>query len=370
MGSEDYRILFAGGGTGGHIYMALAIADCILSSTPSTKVLFAGATEGLESQIVPRSGYQLETIDIGGLKSVGIKKTLMTFFQLLPGMFKASRIVRDFNPSIIVGVGGYASGLFMLAGRLKQIPLLLIEPNAYPGMTNRIVARWVDKAVVAYEETARWFGEKATLSGIPVRKEFFDIAPVTDAQGPLRLLVFGGSRGSVPINTLVCEALPHLDQESVKIVHQTGLADYDRVNGLYAEQNFPAEIMEYIEDMPFYFAWADLIISRSGASTIAEITASGRPALLIPLPHATDDHQRKNAEALSARGAARLLDQYRSSGQTLADEIQKLGKDRRLLVGMAASSRSLSKPTSTLEIAKIVERVVSQEDLSTREEDS
>jgi len=358
MGTEIGRILFAGGGTGGHIYMAIAIADHIQAHNPSTEILFAGATAGLESQIVPRHGYQLKTIDIGGLKSVGIKKTLATLFQLIPGMVDANRIVRDFAPSLIVGVGGYASGLFMLAGKLSRIPLLLIEPNVYPGLTNRVLARWVDRAAVAYEETSSWFGDQAAVTGIPVREEFFKVAPVTESRGPLRLLVFGGSRGSVPINTLLCEALPYLSEDSVRIVHQTGYADYDRVADIYAGLQFKAKILEYIEDMPAFFAHADVILSRAGASTVAEVTAAGRPSLLIPLPHATDDHQRKNAEALAARGAALVLDQHETSGESLANTIQSLGNDRKSLARMAAASKRLAKPDSIEEIVSLMEEIV------------
>jgi UDP-N-acetylglucosamine--N-acetylmuramyl-(pentapeptide) pyrophosphoryl-undecaprenol N-acetylglucosamine transferase len=180
--------------------------------------------------------------------------------------------------------------------------------------------------------------------------------------------VFGGSRGSVPINTLVCEALPYLDQENIKIVHQTGEADYDRVKTLYANHQFPAEVRQYIEDMPSYFATTDLIISRSGASTVAEITASGRPSILIPLPHATDDHQRKNAEALSVRGAAVMLDQHGASGETLAKMIQSLAKERRQLVEMASQSKRLSRPNSTREIVKLMAELSSKDPFS-REKD-
>jgi UDP-N-acetylglucosamine--N-acetylmuramyl-(pentapeptide) pyrophosphoryl-undecaprenol N-acetylglucosamine transferase len=357
MRTEIDRVLFAGGGTGGHVYMAIALADLIQAKNPSVKILFAGAAAGLESQILPHSEYELKTIQIGGLKSVGLRKALTTLVQLIPGMFTANRIVRNFGPSLIVGVGGYASALFMVAGKVSSIPLLLIEPNVFPGFTNRILARWVDKAAVAYEETATWFGTKATITGIPVRDEFFTTAPATEPQGPLRLLVFGGSRGSVPINDLLCEALPHLSHDTVKIVHQTGYADYKRVAALYENERFDAEVLEYIEDMPSYFANTDVIVSRAGASTVAEVTAAGRPSILIPLPHATDDHQRKNAEALASRGAALLLDQHKTSGQELADTIVSLQNDRKRLTKMAEASRKLARPNSTAEIVKLMEQI-------------
>jgi len=357
MGTAMKRILFAGGGTGGHIYMAIALADYIRDYQPPVEVLFAGAKTGLESQILPRIGYRLETIDIGGLKKVGLRKSLTTLARLVPGLAAARRIVREFAPSIIVGVGGYASGPFMLAGRLSQIPLLLIEPNVYPGLTNRIVARWVHRAAVAYEETAGWFGDKAVLTGIPVRSEFYRVPPPVESGGPLRLLLFGGSRGSVPINTLVCEALPFLDSDSIQIVHQTGFADNKRVASAYAKEKFDATILDYIEDMPSSFAEAELILSRAGASTVAEITAAGRPSLLIPLPHATDNHQHRNAQALAARGAALLLDQFETSGEKLALTLDSLRKNRARLSKMAEASRRLARPTSTQEIIHLMEEI-------------
>jgi len=350
--------LFAGGGTGGHIYMAIAIADHIHSHNPAAKTLFAGATAGLESQIIPLTKYPLKTIEIGGLKGVGFSKTFKTLFQLLPGFLAARRIVREFGPNLIVGVGGYASGLFMLAGRLSKIPLLLIEPNVVPGLTNRILARWVDKAAVAYEETARWFGERAVLTGIPVREKFFQVEPGTEFEGPLRILVFGGSRGSVPINELFCKALPYLDTTRLEIVHQTGITDYNRVSEIYRNHRFDAQVRKYIDDMPAAFANSDLIISRSGASTVAEVTAAGRPSLLIPFPQATDDHQRKNAEALADRGAALVLDQRRTSGENLARVIQMLDNDRTKLVQMATASKKLARPESTLKIVNLMEALV------------
>jgi len=337
--------------------MAIALTEYVLHIRPSAKILFAGATAGLESQIVPRSGYQLRTINIGGLKSVGVKKTVSTLIQLLPGLVRALGIVRDFNPSLIVGVGGYASGLFMMAGKLLRMPLLLIEPNVYPGLTNRILARIVDKAAVAYEETARWFGPKAAVTGIPVRREFFSVAPPMAIRESLHLLVFGGSRGSVPINTLLCQTLPNLPTEDLRIVHQTGPADYDRVLDIYKQHQFEARILKYIEDMPSFFADADIILSRAGASTVAEVTAAGRASLLIPLPHATDDHQRKNAEALASRGAAMVLKQHETSAKTLAEVILSLQGNRGRLVEMATASKQMAKPNSTEDIVRLMEEI-------------
>jgi UDP-N-acetylglucosamine--N-acetylmuramyl-(pentapeptide) pyrophosphoryl-undecaprenol N-acetylglucosamine transferase len=245
----------------------------------------------------------------------------------------------------------------MMAGKLLRIPLLLIEPNVYPGLTNRILARVVDKAAVAYEETAQWFGPKAMVTGIPVRREFFTVNPPSAIRESLHLLVFGGSRGSVPINTLMCQALPNLGKVDLKVVHQTGSADHDRVFDMYTRHRFEATILKYIENMPSCFSDADLILSRAGASTVAEITAAGRASLLIPLPHATDDHQLKNAEALASRGAALVLKQQETSAETLVEVILSLKDNRKRLIEMASASKRMAKPNSTEDIVELMEEI-------------
>ena len=356
--NREKRVLFAGGGTGGHVFMAVAIARSLRDRDPDVAIRFVGTPGGLENRILPSLGIDLDTLEIGKLKRVGLMKVVSTVLQLPGSLWKARRILRSFSPSVVVGLGGYSSGPVVLVAAWTGVPSLLIEPNSHPGLTNRLLARWVDRAAVAFQESGRWFGSKARLTGIPVRKEFYEIEEVRVSPGPLRVLVFGGSQGSQAINTLVCEALPFLSPESVRLTHQTGPADYSRVKQCYDSQSFPGEIVPFINTMPGYFKHADLIVSRAGASTVAEIAAAGRPSILIPFPYATDDHQRKNALALKSQNAALVLEQDTVSGEELAEMLSSLAAERELLCGMSGASRELSRPDSVDRINQVIDELV------------
>jgi UDP-N-acetylglucosamine--N-acetylmuramyl-(pentapeptide) pyrophosphoryl-undecaprenol N-acetylglucosamine transferase len=351
------KVMFAGGGTGGHVYMSVAIVQELKARSPALEVLFAGTAEGLESRILPRLGYRLETIRIGGMKQVGLIRRLRTFAQLPASVAKSLRIVRSFRPNVMVGLGGYSSGPPLLAGGILGIPSLLIEPNVYPGFANRLLRPFAGAAAVAFEETARWFGAKARVTGVPVRREFF-LVRKRDFRKPPTVLVFGGSRGSRPINRIVVDALPHLPRGQVRLIHQTGAEDYESVAEAYRIAGWEAEVAPYIDDMPSVFGRADLLICRAGASTIAEIAAAGRPALLIPFPHAADDHQRHNARTLEAQGAAVLLDQERTSGSALARTVVALVSDRPRLARMAEKCAALGRPDAADQIIDLMEEIV------------
>lgn len=351
------RVLFAGGGTGGHVYMAVAVAEQLTRLHPGIEIVFAGTAQGLESRIVPNFGYRLETIRIGGLKNVGLGRLVRTLWQLPASTVASLRIVRRLRPQTVAGVGGYSSGPIVLAAALLRIPCLVIEPNVHPGFANRLVGRFVRKAAVAYEETARWFRTRAILTGVPIREEFFSQRDHDFRKSPLTVLVFGGSRGSLPLNQLVLAALSDLDGLSVRLIHQTGPEHFEGVNEAYRGHPIEREILPYIDDMPRYFGRADLILSRAGASTIAEVTAAGRPALLVPFPHAADDHQTKNARALEARGAAVTLPEHSTSGALLAEKIRQLETDRSRLEAMAAASRETSRPGAALAVARILAEI-------------
>lgn len=334
--------------------MAISIAQHLKLRQPEVTTLFAGTEDGLESRIVPRLGFKLETIRIGGLKKVGGLQTLKTLFQLPTSLIESLQIVHGFIPQVVVGVGGYSSGPLVFAACLMRIPTLIIEPNVYPGFANRLLSRFARRAAVAFEETAEWFGPKAQVTGVPVRAEFFQV-PTVSPRTPPTLLVFGGSRGSQPINDLLIAALPFLSPEQVSIIHQTGPQHHQDVDRRYQKLGFPAEVLPYIDEMPEYFCKADFLLCRAGASTIAEITAAGKPAILIPFPHATDDHQRRNAEALSSRGAAVLLDQKTIDGKMLAATISELAAESERLVAMSDESRRLGKPMATDRILDLME---------------
>jgi UDP-N-acetylglucosamine--N-acetylmuramyl-(pentapeptide) pyrophosphoryl-undecaprenol N-acetylglucosamine transferase len=335
--------------------MAVALARELRTRRPETGVLFVGTKRGLESAVLGSCGFELATIEVGGLKRVGFRQAMTTMTRLPSSVWQAAKINRGFAPSVIVGVGGYSSGPVLLAGRLQGYPIVLIEPNAYPGLTNRLLARWVDGAAVAFQEAADRLGGRVRLTGVPVREEFHRITASVSAHGPLRLLVTGGSQGSRAINDLLCAGLEWLTPERVRITHQTGRADFARVLEAYRNRGPHGDVVEFIEDMPASFAASDLVVCRAGASTVAELAAAGRPAVLVPFPGAADDHQRKNALAMARRGAALMLEQEQTCGRDLAAELLRLADDRTELQRMAEAAKSMATPTSTGSILQLLE---------------
>lgn len=355
--SKLRRVLFAGGGTGGHVFMSVALAQELKRIAPEVEVLFVGTKRGLEARVVEPLGFRLATIEVGALNKVGLKKMLSSLFGIPFAIWSGGRIVRVFRPDIIVGVGGYSSGPVVLAGKLMGCRAVLIEPNAYPGLTNRLLRRWVDAAAVAFEEAGRAFGAKARVTGIPIRGEFHRVEPQCSTSGPLSVLVTGGSQGSTPINRLVCDALSFLPPGKVQIIHQTGRFDLKQVTESYREKNFPAQITDFIDNIPDLLGRIDLVVSRAGASTVAELTAAGKPSILIPFPQAADDHQRKNAAALVKRGAALMLEQNQTSGRELAELLIRLADNREELRTMAEASRSLARPGSVAAILDLLNQL-------------
>jgi len=351
------RVLFAGGGTGGHVFMAVALAQELKRLDPTCEVLFVGTRQGLEARLVEPLGFRLETVNIGGLNRVDVTKAVVTLARLPFTVLQGARLVGRFSPSVIVGVGGYSSGPVVLGGKLAGYPSIVIEPNAYPGMANRLLARWVDGAAIAFEEAAGQFGGKARVTGIPIRREFFSVTGTIADNGALRLLVFGGSQGSRPINNLMCEAIKWLPEDRVKIVHQTGKADHERVQSAYGQLGRKAQVVEFIHEMPQVFARTDLIIARAGASTVAELTAAAKACILIPFPKAADDHQRRNALALGKRHAAVVLEQDKITGKELAETVLKLAENRDELRRMSAASKQLARPDSVEMILQLMAEV-------------
>lgn len=355
------RVIFAGGGTGGHVFMATAIAS-ELTANFSTEVLFIGTEGGLESRIVPKLGFQLKTIRIGGLKKMAFSKRLRSLAQIPLCSLDTMRLVRGFRPSVVVGVGGYSSGPVVLISSLLRYPSLIIEPNAFPGFTNRLLSRFIDRAAVAFQETADWFGhEKAIVTGIPVRKGFHEITRAVGERSRLQILIFGGSQGSVSINSLMLRALQHLNIDRLQILHQTGKLDFERVRREYEKRASEAKVTEFIDDMAQAFEWSDLIICRAGGSTIAELTASGRPSILIPFPHAADDHQLQNALAIERKGAALVLEEEEATPEDLARIIEGLNSDRPRLRKMSAAAKEHARPKSTHQIIRLMEEISWQE---------
>jgi UDP-N-acetylglucosamine--N-acetylmuramyl-(pentapeptide) pyrophosphoryl-undecaprenol N-acetylglucosamine transferase len=353
------RAILAGGGTGGHVIPALAIAN-ELKKSYAAEVLFIGTARGIENRLVPAAGYPLQLVRVGALKNVSFMTRAKTAFHLPRAVWDAGRMLNEFAPDVVIGVGGYASGPAMLAAVVKHIPTLAFEPNVVPGFANRVVARFVSGAAVHFEETAKYF-RHTEVTGVPVRQAFFDIE--AKRSGTPTLLVFGGSQGAHAINDAMIRCLPELRRQApgIHIIHQTGERDYNDALAAYGSLGESAEVSKFIEDMPSAFSLADLVVCRSGASTVAEITAAGKPAIFVPFPRAADDHQRVNAEALEREGAAVVVEESKLEGVWLAETIAALLNDSRRLQAMSDAARSLAHPNAARDIAAMAVRVAGVE---------
>jgi UDP-N-acetylglucosamine--N-acetylmuramyl-(pentapeptide) pyrophosphoryl-undecaprenol N-acetylglucosamine transferase len=346
------HVVIAGGGTGGHLFPGIAVARELLSRRPDASVSFAGTARGIEGRVVPREGFELDTIRSGGLKGKSIADRLRGATLVPLGILDAWRIIARRRPGLVIGVGGYSSGPVVLVAALRGIPTMLLEQNAVPGLTNRLLARVVRAAAVTYDSTRAFFGDKAVVSGNPVRAEFVSGMYATPQEGGhaqssgVGVLIFGGSQGAHAINVAMVEAASRLAAFEVplRITHQTGEKDVDMVRAGYAAAGLQAEVEPFLYDMARRIGQADLIVSRAGATTLAELTAAGKPAILVPLPTATDDHQRKNAEALASSGAAQVLLQDEMTGETLAGRIASLARDVSGRARMSAAARALARP--------------------------
>ena len=346
------RIVVAGGGTGGHLYPGIAVAREILRRQPQAQVSFAGTERGIESRVIPREGFALDVLRSAGLKGKSITSLLRGMALLPLSGTDAWRIISRRRPHLVIGVGGYSSGPVVMAAAVRRIPTLLLEQNAVPGLTNRLLARVVSAVAVTFDSTLAFFGRRGFVTGNPVRDEFFDPAPAASSIGPPRILIFGGSQGAHAINMAMVEAAPRLAAQPgrVAITHQTGERDLERVRDGYRRAGLEARVEPFLFAMDREMKSADLVICRAGATTLAELTAAGRPSLLVPLPTATDDHQRKNAEVLVAAGAADMIEQSSLTGERLAQRIEELIADGGRLQRMSAAARGFARPDAARRI--------------------
>ncbi len=356
------RALIAAGGTGGHIYPGIAVAKETLRREPQSEIRFVGTARGLETKLVPQAGFQLSIIDSAGLKSVGAIARARGL-AVLPRSFQAARrVIREFRPDVVIGAGGYVSGPVVLTAALMKRPTLVMESNALPGLTNRVLARFVDQAAVSFEASLPFFRGKGVVTGNPVRREFFEIPARQRDATRFSLLVFGGSQGAHAINEAMVAALPQLEavRGRLLITHQTGEADFEIVRKAYLDSGWGEQITakRYIDDMVASFAEADLIICRAGATTTAELIAAGKAAIMIPFPLAADDHQRKNAEALAAEGAARMILQKDLTGTSLAKDIVRLVRDVDEVTRMEQASRKMARGDAAVVVVDLIEELV------------
>jgi UDP-N-acetylglucosamine--N-acetylmuramyl-(pentapeptide) pyrophosphoryl-undecaprenol N-acetylglucosamine transferase len=355
------RILIAGGGTGGHIIPALAVARELVDRY-SADVLFVGTNRGMEIRLVPEAGFRLRTIDVGPLKNVSIATRIRTLFQLPKSILDCRRLIRDFNPGAALGVGGYASGPAMAAALQLKVPTMVFEPNAMPGLANRLVGKRVRAAAVNFASAKRWF-HLSEVTGIPVRPEFFHLHPPAEATP--HLLVFGGSQGARIFNNNLPKVIAKLLDAvpGLTVLHQSGVRSGEVTQAAYeASGADPSrwEVVPFINNMPEQFAQAHLVMARSGASTVAELAAAGKPALLVPFAAAADQHQRRNAEVMVDSGAAVMLQEgeLEQPGKLLATLVELLNSPDRL-AAMGAAARSQAHPRAAERIAEMLVELAS-----------
>lgn len=344
------RLLLAGGGTGGHLFPAVALAQQLLEEEWQAQVLFVGTDRGIEARILPELNLPLKTIDISGLVGLGWKAKLTLLPQLLRSVRQSMEILESFAPDVVVGVGGYASGPVLLAAKLKRIPFIIHEQNAAFGLTNRLLSRWAERICLSFERTdqRRTLQERTVLTGNPVRRGIALCPPLPETGQTL--LVFGGSRGAQALNQAVVAALPALRTAcpELTIIHQTGTDALEEVRAGYRAAGWdPEQVTPFIDNMADAYARARLVLCRAGATTLAELTVCGRPAVLVPYPFAAADHQTGNARLLAEKGAALLLPQSELNGAKLAQLLGGLLNDQPTLERMSVITRSLGCPDAT-----------------------
>jgi UDP-N-acetylglucosamine--N-acetylmuramyl-(pentapeptide) pyrophosphoryl-undecaprenol N-acetylglucosamine transferase len=350
------KLLIAGGGTGGHVFPALAVAQEWLSRGKEREVVLVGTERGIEMKLVPQAGLPLETLRVAGLKGKGGATLLKNVAMLAPGFLDARRVFHKHKPVAAFGVGGYAAGPMMLATWLGGAPNVIFEPNAEPGLTNKLLAKLSKRIAVGYEISTQRWGKKAVLTGCPVRSEFFSIVP-RKLEMPLHLLITGGSQGALPINRTFVDAMDRLAtrKNELSIVHQTGERDYNAVRTAYARREILAEVVPFLTNMAERFSWADMIVCRAGAITAAEVAAAGRAAIFIPFGAATDSHQLRNAQEMHRMGAGRVITESELTAERLTSEIFALLDEPQQIEKQSRAARELARPQATCDIVNLIE---------------
>lgn len=347
--------LMAGGGTGGHVIPLLAVANELRAR--GHEAYFVGTERGAEARLVPAEGFRLELIRIGGLQGVSARRKIAGMFGLLTGTLRQYARLGSRRPNGVFSLGGYVAGPPVLGALLRRIPIVVMEPNAVPGLTNRWVARYVKRALINFAGTARYFPTGRTeLTGLPVREEFFHLPPRPIGQ-PFTVLVTGGSQGSRTLNDAARAAWPKLKSLGVHLLHQTGAAHYEKLLPEFKAAGVNGEISAFINDMPAAYASADLIICRSGAGAVSELAAAGKPSVLIPFPFATDDHQLHNAEQFQQAGAGLLFSDKQWTGDQMFEVIGDLAKDPERCKAMGEAARKLAHPDAARRAADILEEI-------------
>lgn len=353
------KAIIAGGGTGGHLMPGIAVAKELVRRDPESRILFVGARQGIEVEVVPAEGFELVTLDVGGFKRTGWSRRLGNFIGMGIALARSVRLVSSFEPDAVVGLGGYASFPVMAVATLRGLPRVVMEQNVFPGLANRVLGRRADFVAVPDERAASFFPGRAVVTGNPVRPEFRAIEP-REHRAPFTVLVTGGSQGAESINRAVVDGLSRLHDWTprLRFVHQTGKRQVEEVRRAYADRGFEAEVASFFPNFQDRYASADLVVCRAGATTVEELRASGRAAILIPLPFAADDHQRHNARAMVDRNAAVMIDPVDLSGARLVEEIVGLLERPERIREIENAARQMAIPDADVRIADLIERAI------------
>ncbi len=362
---KQIRLLIAGGGTGGHLFPGVAVAEEVSARNAASLVQFVGTEKGIEARVLPKLGWDLKLIKVSGLKTVGLWGKIRGLLRIPGAIWQSRKVIKAFKPDVVLGVGGYASGPLVLAARLMGRPTAILEQNSVPGMTNKILGKLVRRIFISFDESRRFFpNSKVDFAGNPIRAQIrASLASATSASEgksnkALRVFVFGGSQGAVAVNRVVVSAAAELAERdvAVDIVHQTGTRDLDETVRRYKEAGVDADCRAFIDDMATEYAEADIVVARAGATTIAELGVVGRPAILIPYPHAADNHQELNAKEMADADAALMFRQADLSGTVLADAIAELASDEGRRERMGSAMNALGRPEAATTIANWLEQ--------------
>ena len=358
------RIVIAGGGTGGHLFPGIAIAAEFLKRDPQSRVIFVGTKKGIEHRLLGPLGYELKEIDVEGLKGRGLMALIKGLWAIPNSMWQSIRILKDFHPDVVIGVGGYASGPAVMAAWLMGIPTAIAEQNALAGNTNRILGKFVHKVFLTYEQSKNPFAaQKVQVTGNPVRAAFASgLSENRRAKQSRQILIFGGSQGAAAINKTVLAMLPLMQKmkDKVQIVHQTGEHDLDGVRQAYVQHGIDAQVSPFIVDMASAYAACDLIICRAGATSLAEITVAGKASILIPFPFAANDHQTLNAQAMVEAGAAAMIRESDLTAEKLFSQVENLLGDDQKLRDMEVKSKKLGRPDAAANIVDACMQLVAK----------
>ncbi len=368
------NVIIAGGGTGGHLFPGIAIAEALVERGISSKdeIFFIGTPQGIEARVIPRESYPLKFIRSHGIVGKSFYGKLKAFFYIFFGVLDSFRLLQLINPKIVIGVGGYASFTTVLTACFKHIPTIILEQNSYPGLANKVLAKFVDAIAITYQESISYFPQHKTyLTGNPVRKNIiFKDKKVAYSyfsleEGRYTIFIFGGSAGAHSINRAVCEGLNYIKdlRENIQFIHQTGMADYELIKEIYRKLNFKAFVAPFIYKMAEAYCISDLVICRAGATTLAEITAVGKPAILIPYPYAAGNHQELNARKLADMGAAKLILDRELNGIVLSKTVKELYSDRHLCHEMGKMSAAFGRLNAAEKIIDIILNLVKKRGL-------